>query len=83
MEFRERDGRRRRATRNLLDVGVDALVVIGGDGNLTGANLLREEWPALLVELVDAGEVHPERYAHSVLAVRAGRLDRQRHVRRT
>jgi 6-phosphofructokinase 1 len=59
MEFRERDGRRR-AARNLLDLGVDALVVIGGDGSLTGANLLREEWPELLSELVDAGEVDPE-----------------------
>ena len=59
MEFRERDGRRR-AARNLLELGVDALVVIGGDGSLTGANLLREEWPELLSELVDAGEVHPE-----------------------
>ena len=59
LEFRERDGRRR-AARNLLEVGVDALVVIGGDGSLTGANLLREEWPELLSELVDAGEVQPE-----------------------
>ena len=59
MEFRERDGRRR-AARNLLELGIDALVVIGGDGSLTGANLLREEWPELLSELVDAGEVHPE-----------------------
>jgi 6-phosphofructokinase 1 len=40
MEFRERDGRRR-AARNLLELGIDALVVIGGDGSLTGANLLR------------------------------------------
>ena len=59
MEFLERDGRRR-AARNLLELGVDALVVIGGDGSLTGANLLREEWPELLSELVDAGEVHPK-----------------------
>ena len=58
-EFREREGRRR-AARNLLECGVDALVVIGGDGSLTGANLLREEWPELLTDLVDAGEVHPE-----------------------
>ena len=34
--------------------------MIGGDGSLTGANLLREEWPELLSELVDAGEVHPK-----------------------
>jgi 6-phosphofructokinase 1 len=58
LEFLERDGRRR-AARNLLEVGVDALVVIGGDGSLTGANLLREEWPELLSELVDAGEADP------------------------
>ena len=43
-EFRERDGRRR-AARNLVEHGVDALVVIGGDGSLTGANQFREEWP--------------------------------------
>jgi 6-phosphofructokinase 1 len=59
MEFRERDGRRR-AARNLLELGIDALVVIGGDGSLTGANLLREEWPELLSELVDSGEVPAE-----------------------
>src|SRR5512132_4183066 len=59
LEFRERDGRRR-AARNLLEAGVDALVVIGGDGSLTGANLLREEWPELLSELVEAGQVHPK-----------------------
>lgn len=56
--FRTREGRRR-AARNLVDRGIDALVVIGGDGSLTGANLFREEWPDLLAELVEAGEVHP------------------------
>ena len=56
--FRTRDGRRK-AARNLVDRGIDALVVIGGDGSLTGANLFREEWPELLKELVDAGELHP------------------------
>jgi len=58
-EFRTRDGRRR-AARNLVDRGIDGLVVIGGDGSLTGANLFREEWPELLKELVDAGELHPD-----------------------
>jgi 6-phosphofructokinase 1 len=32
-------------------------VVIGGDGSLTGANLFRQEWPGLLDELVEAGEL--------------------------
>ncbi len=58
-EFRTREGRRT-AVRNLLERGIDALVVIGGDGSLTGANLFREEWVEAVAELVDAGEVTPE-----------------------
>jgi 6-phosphofructokinase 1 len=61
-EFRTRDGRRH-AARNLVDRGIDALVVVGGDGSLTGANLFREEWPGLLAELVDQGVLHPDRAA--------------------
>lgn len=30
--------------------------MIGGDGSLTGANLLRQEWPSILDELVSSGE---------------------------
>ena len=55
-EFRTREGRRR-AARNLIERGIDALVVIGGDGSLTGANRFREEWSELLGELVDRGEI--------------------------
>ena len=51
-EFRTREGRRS-AARNMVERGIDALVVIGGDGSLTGANLFRQEWPELLAELVD------------------------------
>ena len=42
--FRERAGRLA-AARNLLERGIDRLVVIGGDGSLTGADLFRQEWP--------------------------------------
>ena len=31
--------------------GIDRLVVIGGDGSLSGADLLRQEWPSLVAEL--------------------------------
>jgi 6-phosphofructokinase 1 len=55
-EFRTRDGRRA-AARNMVERGIDALVVIGGDGSLTGANLFRQEWAELLAELVDIGEI--------------------------
>ena len=54
--FREREGRLR-AARNLLQHGIDRLVVIGGDGSLTGANIFRQEWPELAAELVQRGEV--------------------------
>ena len=55
-DFRTRDGLRR-AAGNLVSRGVDALVVIGGDGSLMGANEFRTAWPDLLEELVDAGTV--------------------------
>jgi 6-phosphofructokinase 1 len=58
-DFRTRDGRRR-AARNLVSHGIDGLVVIGGDGSLTGANIFRQEWPELLAELVEAGEIGQE-----------------------
>ena len=57
--FRTRDGRRT-AARNVVEHGIDALVVIGGDGSLTGANVFREEWPELLAELVDSGQIAQE-----------------------
>lgn len=57
--FREREGRLR-AAENLVTSGIEGLVVIGGDGSLTGANLFREEWPGLLAELESAGRIPPQ-----------------------
>lgn len=57
--FREKDGRRQAAL-NLVRLGIDALVVIGGDGSLTGANLFREEWRDHLRDLVASGEIDKE-----------------------
>jgi 6-phosphofructokinase 1 len=57
-DFRTRAGRRRAAA-NLVALGVDGLVVIGGDGSLTGADAFRREWPELVAELEAAGEVEP------------------------
>ena len=58
-EFHSRDGRRF-AARNLIKAGIDGLIVIGGDGSLTGANVFRQEWPGLISELVEAGEIKAE-----------------------
>ena len=68
-DFRTREGRQRAAF-NLIDNGIDALVAIGGDGSLTGANLFRQEWPELLAELVAAGRLTQEvADAHPNLAI--------------
>jgi 6-phosphofructokinase 1 len=75
--FRTRDGRKQ-AVRNLLANGIDALVVIGGDGSLTGADILRREWSELLDELVQAGDVTPEqaeRHRYLALAGLVGSID--------
>jgi 6-phosphofructokinase 1 len=59
LAFQERSGRLQ-AAHNLIEREIDSLVVIGGDGSLTGANLLREEWPGLLTELVENGRISQE-----------------------
>jgi 6-phosphofructokinase 1 len=63
--FLTREGRLA-AARTLVETGIDSLVVIGGDGSLTGADLFRREWSGLLEELVaqlaiplDAALAHP------------------------
>ncbi|XP_014246754.1 ATP-dependent 6-phosphofructokinase isoform X2 [Cimex lectularius] len=55
-EFRERSGRLQ-AAKNLVKKGISNLVVIGGDGSLTGANLFKQEWPTLIRELHENGEI--------------------------
>mgnify|MGYP003602853187 CR=1 FL=1 len=55
-DFQTRAGRLR-AAHNLLLNDINGLVVIGGDGSLTGANTFRQEWPGLLAELVAQGTI--------------------------
>jgi 6-phosphofructokinase 1 len=57
--FRTREGRLI-AAKNVIAHGIEGLVVIGGDGSLTGANLFREEWPSLVEELAEKGEITEE-----------------------
>jgi 6-phosphofructokinase 1 len=59
-QFRTREGRRKAAL-NLVLREIDSLIVIGGDGSLTGAHVFRQEWPALLEELVEIGEIDAAR----------------------
>jgi len=67
--FRERDGQLA-AARNLLEHGIDRLVVIGGDGSLTGTNEFRRNWPGLVAELAERGEISAQTAAaHPALMV--------------
>ncbi len=75
--FRQREGRRR-AAYHLVERGVDRLVVIGGDGSLSGADLLRREWPSLLKELVAEGAIDTEtvqRHPALMIAGLVGSID--------
>ena len=57
--FYERPGRLV-AAKHMVKSGIDALVIIGGDGSLTGADKFRAEWPGLLKELVEMGQLTEE-----------------------
>jgi 6-phosphofructokinase 1 len=59
MAFMERWGRLK-AAKNMVQRGIDALVICGGDGSLTGADKFRAEWPGLIEELVETGELTKE-----------------------
>lgn len=63
-EFRTREGRKKAAL-HLIQKGIDALIIIGGDGSLTGANIFRSEWPELIHELKDAGQISGEEAGES------------------
>ncbi len=76
-EFRTREGRRQ-AARNLVSHGIDGLIIIGGDGSLTGASIFRQEWPSLLEELVEAGEIPEdslEKYPNLLIVGLPGSID--------
>ncbi|KAF0383479.1 6-phosphofructokinase [Gigaspora margarita] len=67
--FREHKGRQQ-AAYNLIKNGIDALIVCGGDGTLTGADTLRSEWPGLLKELVQTGKLTEEEVTpHTYLTI--------------
>ncbi|GMM54126.1 6-phosphofructokinase subunit beta [Maudiozyma humilis] len=77
MEFRERAGRLLGA-QHLIEAGVDALIVCGGDGSLTGADLFRSEWPSLIKELLDNSRISQEqytRYQHLNICGTVGSID--------
>lgn len=76
-EFPTREGMLSAAA-NLLEHGIDRLVVIGGDGSLTGTNEFRKAWPSLLAELMETGRITPEvaaAHAQLMIAGLVGSID--------
>lgn len=77
MEFRQREGRLRAAS-NLIHAGIDCLVVCGGDGLLTGADVFRGEWSLLVEELLSTNKITKEqakRHQHLNLCGTVGSID--------
>lgn len=77
LEFRERAGRLNGAE-NMVKRGIDALIVCGGDGSLTGADIFRSEWPSLLEELEKKGRITAEqknKYQHLTIVGMVGSID--------
>ncbi|WVQ83277.1 6-phosphofructokinase [Cryptococcus sp. DSM 104549] len=75
--FRTKEGRLQAAL-NLINYGIDCLAVCGGDGSLTGADRLRDEWPELVQNLFDDGKIDEEQkeaYGHLNIVGLVGSID--------
>ncbi len=75
--FRTHEGRRIAAL-NLLKHEIDNLIIVGGDGSLTGADVFRREWGTLLDELVAAGDISREtadKHTHLTIIGLVGSID--------
>lgn len=76
-EFRLEEGRKK-ATLNLIKHEIGRLICIGGDGSLTGANLLSLEWNMHLKALVSEGSIteeQAEKNSHFVVVGMVGSID--------
>ena len=54
------------------------MVVIGGDGSLTGANRFKNEWPELIQSLKDSGDITQDeltKYSHLNIVGMVGSID--------
>ncbi|CDH51156.1 6-phosphofructokinase [Lichtheimia corymbifera JMRC:FSU:9682] len=77
MPFKTREGRLQ-AAENLVKRGIDSLIVCGGDGSLTGADVFRSEWGGLVDELKSLERITEEEadtYKHLTIVGLVGSID--------
>ncbi|KAI9244769.1 6-phosphofructokinase [Sporodiniella umbellata] len=77
MPFKTREGRLQ-AAENLIKNGIDALIVCGGDGSLTGADVFRSEWAGLNRELLAQDRItaeEAETFKHLTIVGLVGSID--------
>ncbi|KAI8375910.1 6-phosphofructokinase, partial [Radiomyces spectabilis] len=77
MPFKTHEGRLQ-AAENLIKNGIDSLIVCGGDGSLTGADVFRSEWPDFVSELHSTGRITDEEaktYGHLTIVGLVGSID--------
>ncbi|KAG7451133.1 6-phosphofructokinase [Guyanagaster necrorhizus] len=75
--FRTHEGRME-AAYNMIKEGIDALLICGGDGSLTGADVFRAEWPSLVSELQSQSkitEAQATMHAHLRIVGLVGSID--------
>jgi 6-phosphofructokinase 1 len=75
--MRTREGRKK-ACFNLVSRGIDRFICIGGDGSLTGANILRAEWPGFMQEFVKEGKITEQQakaHPHLLVVGMVGSID--------
>ncbi|MCP4900552.1 MAG: 6-phosphofructokinase [bacterium] len=80
-EFLTQEGRQR-ASRNLIASNISKLIVIGGDGSMTGAAALASEWAENVAALGERGDISADQAAaHSELDVvgLVGSIDNDMH----
>ncbi|KAF7726269.1 6-phosphofructokinase, alpha subunit [Apophysomyces ossiformis] len=77
MAFKTREGRLK-AAENLVKHGIDSLIVCGGDGSLTGADVFRSEWGGLIEELKKTDRITADEaktYSHLTIVGLVGSID--------
>lgn len=66
------------AALNLIQRGIDRLVVVGGDGSLTGATIFWDQWPYLVKKLAEQGKIsarQSKRFTRLALVGMVGSID--------